>query len=727
MALLEFIPLVVALGLLVVVGLAQVSPRVERVLTRISLGLYGESVEEERLLSRQAGRETSKNVLLRGAHISATYRVYSANTYLYAGLVGLVGAIVAIYLVFGFLQLLAVPEETLRSALPQQMSFLVAWMQVPELSTTQQFVLYLVASAVIGVGAAAATYQYRWYIPKYRGNNRQRKIDESLQRTVAFFYALSRSGMEMAEIMRILSRNKQVYGEAAREMEVAVRDMDVFGTDIISALQRLGERTPSDEFADFAENFVSVLQGGREVPRFLREQYEYFEEEAEAQQDQFLELLATLAEAYVTAFVAGPLFLITILVVIGFVIGNTLPILRVIVYAVIPLATFGFIVYLDSITPPTSVEPDRDDHGAAWEFLDVRSTTDPDVPEDTDATATDGGIAGPGARSIAGSLYPEETARNVKRLASYNRSKWLRDRIKNPLDYILNEPVAVLYVTIPVAVVYLGARLYLLFVAGDLALGTADDVLVQAVLFVMGTFAAVYEIRQHQIRSVENAIPDFLDRLASVNDAGMPIIESFERIQRSDLGALNEELRRTWTDIEMGAELDEALYRLEERLDTPSVSRAVTLITHSMDASGDLAPVLRIAANEAVSTRRLQQARRQELMTYMVVIYVSFFVFLAIIVALTTVFLPAIPTIENVGGGVGGGAVPGGGFGGLSVGGLSEAQKASYQLVFGHAALVQGLASGLMAGKMSEASIKAGAKHVTVMVGLAYVTIIAFL
>ncbi|MFB6219129.1 MAG: type II secretion system F family protein, partial [Halobacteriaceae archaeon] len=582
----------------------------------------------------------------------------------------------------------------------------------------------------VGVVAAVVTYQYRWRIPKYRGKNRERKIDESLQRTVAFVYALSRSGMEVPEIMRILSNNTEVYGEAAKEMEVAVRDMEVFGTNIISALQRLGERTPSDNFSDFAENFVSVLQGGRDVSTFLREQYEYYEEEAEAQQEQFLELLATLAEAYVTAFVAGPLFLITILVIIGFIIGDTLPLLRLIIYLGVPLATLGFLAYLDSITPPTSIEPEREEEEeSAWEVTGVRTVEDATVAQarQDGGAATDGGIAA-GFRTVGGRTYPEAMARNVKRLLTYRRFSGLRDRITNPLSYILADPNTVLYLVIPVALVYAGTRAYLLYVGQGITVTTIDDVLVQSLLIVTATFALVFELRQYQIRAIERAIPDFLDRLASINEAGMPIIESFNRLRRSDLGALNTELERLWADVEMGAQLDQALIRLEERVDTASVSRAVTLITHSMNASGDLAPVLRIAAGEAQTMRRLERQRRQELMTYMVVIYVAFFVFLAIIIALTTVFLPSIPTIENVGPGQVGGAGGTPSIGGsLSVGGLSEAKKAAYQVVFGHSAIVQGLASGTMAGKMSEGDVRAGAKHVTIMVGIAYAINLVFL
>ncbi|MFB6271232.1 MAG: type II secretion protein F, partial [Halobacterium sp.] len=53
---------------------------------------------------------------------------------------------------------------------------------------------------------------------------------------------------------------------------------------------------------------------------------------------------------------------------------------------------------------------------------------------------------------------------------------------------------------------------------------------------------------------------------------------------------------------------------------------------------------------------------------------------------------------------------------------LTEAQKEAYSLVFFHTGLVQAVCSGLVAGQMGEGSVKAGAKHATVMLAIAYGT-----
>ncbi|MFC6973763.1 type II secretion system F family protein [Halomicroarcula sp. GCM10025709] len=167
-----------------------------------------------------------------------------------------------------------------------------------------------------------------------------------MARTIAFMYALSRGGMSFPEVMDVLARNEEIYGEAAREVGVAVRQMDLFGRDMITALRHVSHRTPSETFKTFSENLSSVLQSGQSLSSFLHDQHERHHEEAAERQAELLERLATIAEAYVTLFVAAVLFLITILLVFGLTTTDTLWILQLLAYLVIPLANAGFMVYL---------------------------------------------------------------------------------------------------------------------------------------------------------------------------------------------------------------------------------------------------------------------------------------------------------------------------------------------------------------------------------------------
>ncbi|KPN31134.1 flagellar assembly protein J [Halolamina pelagica] len=492
-----------------------------------------------------------------------------------------------------------------------------------------------------------------------------------------------------------------MYGEAAVEIGVAVRDMNTFGTDVLTALDGMADRTPSDNLDEFGENLASVLGSGQSLSNFLKGQYERYQEEAEAQQRQYLDLLSTFAEAYVTVLVAGPLFLITILVVVGLVLQDTLDLLRVVVYLGIPLASLGFIAYIDSSTK--TVSSTLGDMRSEVPPVQVSGITD----VETTAALTDGGTVADGWRESRERLELYETYESVL--------GWLR----SPGRTVLRNPEYSFAVTVPIGLWWVAIRSGSLPLAPVAALRTVDSPFVEATLFVTGVFAILYEIDKRRVRAIERVIPDFLDRFASINEAGVSVVQSMERLTQSDLDALTPELERAWEDVRWGADVRAAFRRMERRIDSPMMTRATVLITNAMAASGEIAPVLEIAAEEARSSRRLQRERRQEMVTYMLVIYISFFVFIGIVFALSTSFIPAIESAD-LGGGSGG--LPSG----VSTGvfsGLGTVDTAAYTLLFYHAAVMQATFSGLIAGQLGEGSLADGAKHVVILLTM---TVIAF-
>ncbi len=708
-----FLPLVAVLALAAPVALAPVSRRADRLLVFLALTGFGGWVSE------RGRRQTARRRLLQSVHSAETYRMFAAKTLLYTGYAAVVGSIAGVYVVAGVLAILRVSPEEMRATLPGQLDFLAGLLVFPNLSAGQLFAILLASSATLGVGAGVLTYWLRWENLSYRANARERKIDESLARTVAFVYALSRSGMAFPEIMRTLARHRAVFGEAADEVAVAVKAMDYAGLDMLSAIERLAERTPSEKFGEFADNLASVLQSGQSISSYLDTQYERYQEDAEAQQESFLELLATLAEGYVSVFVVAPLLFITILVIMGLMaLGNTLPLLRMLAYFAIPLANVGFIVYLDSITESLRASrEERDIDLAAAALAGVRRTDAPTAertgverPDETPALSDGGRTATPDAP--AGDASADPAVLNFERLDAFENVRWLREGLSDPVRTLRENPVVVLYASVPVGLLSILVRSWPLLADGTLTLRAFDDFAVQAALFVVGSFAVVQELHRRRIGAIEAAVPDFLDRLASVNEAGMSVVESFERVARSDLGALDAEARRLWTDIEWGVDAETALYRFEDRLDTPTITRTVTLIANAMHASGDIARVLRIAADDAQDTRRLKRKRRQEMVTYLVIIYLSFVVFLVIVGALNSILIPNLPTDA---------AAPATGpasTGPLS--GISEVDTDAYTLLFFHTSLVQAVCSGLVAGQMGEGSVRNGAKHAAVLLAVAY-------
>ena len=712
MNLLWFLPLIlVGFGLSVWLG-DKTSVRFERTLNRISRVLFG----------RFVSMNTKRALRIEAAYIDTTYRTYAAKTLLFAVVGFVAGAFAGAYLVAGLLHVFE-PLVRALAALPRTMTRPLGIH--PEFTfeiTSQTRWLVLVGGGLlIGVLTAGLSYLFRWQLPASDAEVRRRGIDGGLTRTTAFMYALSRGGLEFPQVIRLLTDNRAVYGEPANEMSVAVREMDLFGRDMISALQRMARRTPSEQFKTFSENLTSVLQSGSNLPTFFRDQYERFHEEEEDRQEEILELLATIAEGYVTVLVAGMLFFITILLVFGMTVADTLWLLQLIIYLIIPLANAGFAVFLQQRLDALGIAQQEGanvlDRMQAATPVNVRPTTRQTHSETAHREQSDG----LGKRRPDGGFTSLREAQNRRVLELYDRIGRVKRALRDPLEVIRWNPTRILWVVVPIALLVFLARVPAALQADGVTVRVLDDLLVQSVLLVLVPYAVVRYFYRRRIDRIEKATPELLERLASLNEAGMSVVNGLDRVRGSDLGVLTPEVERIWRDIEYGSNADDALVRFGRRVRTMAITRVVTLLTNAMRASGNMGPVLRIAAEQARAEVSLKRRRMQTMVTYLVVIYISFFVFLVIILAVNEVLVPSLPETVPTPTGQQGDAL---GASPDAFARFGEVDQTAYTLIFFHAALIQGFCAGFVAGQLGEGSLRDGAKHAAIMLGIAYLAFV---
>lgn len=684
MALAKYLPLFGVALLLLPLFLAPVSARAERAVSGVSLSIFRGYVE---------GRpdRIPKQRLLESAHVGTVYRVYASKTLFYALLVSLASTILGVYVLTAFYSGVKLGVDMLPQDVYSDVAFLLDPVVEPGLDPVARFAVVSLSSAAFGLSLGYATYLARWWLPRNTADARKRQIDMGLMHAVSLMYALSHGGVPFPEVMRTLANNRAVYGEVAEEFEVTVREMEVFGLDMFAAVDRMAARTPSQKFAEFSKNLSTVIEGGKKIPEFLEDQYENYYDEVEDQQEAFLEILAGLSEGYVGLLVAGPLFLITVLIVMGLVMGNTLLLLRLIVYIFLPLLTLGFMLYLSGVMGALRTERKREEVEEEFKHLDGIRRSDADLDE--------------------------EGRRNLDRLRTHRGVSWILDALFSPIENFKDRPEATLYLTLPAAAVYVLYSAWAAFRAGDLSAAAMDDPVVQSTILVLAVFGVFQEFYRRKEYRIEAVIPAFLDQLASINEAGRPLAQSIGRISEAEVGPLAPEVRRAWRDIQWHGSAINALRRMEQRIRTEGFTRVVVLTTQAMRATGDLQGVLRIASDDADTNFRLRKRSRERTFTYLIVVYISFFVFLGIIAVLRTVFIPNIPTADI-------GAVGGGGFGQFTL--LEVAQRDAYVLVLFHSALIQGVCSGLVAGQIGERSVKNGAKHAAVLLTLAYVVFLLF-
>lgn len=575
------------------------------------------------------------------------------------------------YLVAGFITL---PPST-GDALP---------LPLPEMGAFAPFIRPIL-SLLLGLAAGYTSYLLLLRYPEVEMKNRAAKIDLSLHNAVSYLYAMRRGGAELMEIFRSLSANAGIYGESALEFRQVVRDADYFGADVVTALQGLSLTTPSEKLREFLDDFISVIESGGNLSAYLSGRMKVYQEEARFEQKKYLSTLELIGEAYVTVFVAGPLFLVIVMVVTGLIGGAAATQLSLLTYLLVPLGSVIVLLFLDLV----SVKEEAPERYTTVKVLD----TFKDVP--------------------IVNARPDEKI-GFAQLARYDRYRRMKTFLKNPLRSFVHEPRLTFLVTVPVTVVYL--LIVFLTLPTGLQVGTVitlvDDHLALASLLILVPYALCYEAWARMVRGIEAAVPDFLTRMAGINQVGLTIAQAIEIMVRTNLGLLSYEIKRVSRDIIWGASVEDALVRFERRVRTPAVSRSVSLIAAACRMSGEISEVLSIAAKDARMSHVLAEERKAGMAMYIIVIYLAYFVFLFVVVVISTRFLPVLGEISVPSTGAGITPLPGMG--------ASSVIPTFDRLLF-HLSIIQAFFSGLVAGKMGEGSVKAGVKHAAVMLAVALV------
>ncbi|NTW92542.1 MAG: type II secretion system F family protein, partial [Methanoregulaceae archaeon] len=438
----------------------------------------------------------------------------------------------------------------------------------------------------------------------------------------------------------------------------------------------------SEKLKDFLEDLLSVIESGGDMGEFLSMRVRLYQEEARFEQRQFLTVLSLVAESYVTLFVAGPLFLIIIMVVMGMMGGSAVFQLALVTYVVMPIGSMVFILLIDLI----SIKGEKTERYVRTKWLHTYSDILIVKKEDEE------------------SLFEQ--------LKKYDQLRNLVYHLKHPLESFISNVNHTLYITVPIACIY--AIIVLMsaphYTDIETYISVVDDHIVIALLIILIPYAIFYEIWARKVLGIQALVPDFLERMAGINQVGLTLAQAIAIMVNTNLGLLSYEIRRIKRDMEWGANFTEALMRFEERVSTPSIARTVTLITKASEMSGHVAEVLSIASSDAKMTEILKKERLAEMFIYTAIVYLSFFVFLYVVGVLTTQFLPVLGNISTKGLPVSG-----------ALSGIGSIPIATFNRLLYHACLVQAIFSGLIAGQMGESSLAAGVKHACVLLIIALI------
>jgi len=628
-------------------------------ISKFALRIFGPRLKMEKYYSLERD--------LRRARMPISCDVYVARSRLYALIAGLVGAIIGLTLSLIIIFIFGLPP-IIKAEIPRALWWTLEYREII-------FSIFLVTMLTVLLGGA--TYLLLMILPRFTASERKTKIDRELPYATTFMYALSQGGMNIIDVFRSLSESP-TYGEVAKEASMIVRNMDLFGQDLKTALREISDTSPSENFQDLIGNLLSVIESGGSVTAYLSDRSEQYLDKAIRDQRGFLELLGLIAESYVTAFVAGPLFIVIVYTVMAAMNPGSLLILYIIIYAVLPIGSAMFIVLISMMSPETE-----------------KGITTFELEEIDEYKAP--------------TMRAKEEKHLFEKLEKGRKGIEFKEFLKNPLRSLFENPLHVLYASIPAGFSLFFSGIFLnlgQMTTFDRAISILDDYIIFALIVTLLPLAIFFEISSRRQKKMAKEMPNFLKKLASANEIGMTLAQSLELIAKTNIGILTTEVQRIWKDIQWGTSVENALKRFANRVKSSSVSRVITLILKANRASGNTREVLEVAARDAVNHEILREERTSQMIIYVIIIHLSFLVFLFVIATMCGTFLPVMSGV-----GTAGAAGP------TFMGGVDVD---AFRRIFFHAAVIQGFCSGLIAGQMGEGSVFSGIKHSIIMVSIAY-------
>ncbi|MDP7266442.1 MAG: type II secretion system F family protein, partial [Candidatus Thermoplasmatota archaeon] len=269
---------------------------------------------------------------------------------------------------------------------------------------------------------------------------------------------------------------------------------------------------------------------------------------------------------------------------------------------------------------------------------------------------------------------------------------------------------------------------------GSIALSKANQHLISlAMIVAVGPYSIYAWYRNKKVNDLETKFAEFLKDLAEYWKVGISMSSAVQTLARGDYGAMSTEIKKMNSQISWGVAFNDVLHQLSQRIKTRLVTRSVSLIEEANLAGGNIADVLESAAKDASEIKWLQSERTRGVFMYVVVIYIAFGVYLAVIAVIVALFLPAIigtsqglaetddPTAQSGAGAEADAADSGDG--GASIGGMGSTKKieaSKLTFIFFSSVLVQSVGSGLMAGMMGEGKLSAGLRHVVIMTAMSW-------
>jgi flagellar protein FlaJ len=188
--------------------------------------------------------------------------------------------------------------------------------------------------------------------PKLLIRDREKKIDNTLHFSLLYLSTIASTKLPLPKIFKMFSK----FGkeEIVEEINSINTDVEMFGLDINTALERAIERSPSKKLGEIYYGILSVIRAGGDLNSYLREKSSNMMNEYRRKLRDFAHSLTIYLEIYLVAIILGSIFVTILTAIISGIGGGgamVLPLQFMMIFVVIPLVSILLIYLVKTATP----------------------------------------------------------------------------------------------------------------------------------------------------------------------------------------------------------------------------------------------------------------------------------------------------------------------------------------------------------------------------------------
>ncbi|MFC1697123.1 type II secretion system F family protein [Nanoarchaeota archaeon] len=260
-------------------------------------------------------------------------------------------------------------------------------------------------------------------------------------------------------------------------------------------------------------------------------------------------------------------------------------------------------------------------------------------------------------------------------------------------------------------------------------------VLLIAFLLMIAQYMIDYFSTLQKITVLEDKFPSFVRDLVATIKTGIPLPKAIMGLSVNDYGELTPYIKKLGNQMEWDISAKSALKTFAQDTESKVIMRAIETVIEAEKYGGNIEEVLTSITSSLTSINKIRNDRQASIQGTIIQNYIIFFVFLIIMVVIRVMIIPYLSQAESTS------VSP-------EVAGLVQTGLSSLALnvkiilwpigtffasfaqwltslngLFLMMAVIQGLFTGLVGGKLAEGSFRAGLKHSFIMVVMAFIIV----